>query len=169
MKLENGTFIVHLPPSMARVLNDSLPGFELVQRSAYDTAIVRWMDGWKQSDGPAPLSVAIGDFDGDSKADIAMKGIARDSAATVFVLGRSATRPEPRLIFVGRPQLADRATPEWVFLVLVRPGPITEFDEGQGSQVLQLRTEAVEVVYFEKASEVYYLIGGELRSVATSD
>lgn len=180
LAMDAGELRLHLPTEMAKVLMDSLPAFALVERSAYDTSLVRWADervtgarkpGLSTADslGLYALSAAVGDFDGDSTADVAMRGISRDSSAIVFILSRSQARREPQLIFIERPSPVSHTERQWVFLTRAAAGPIRVVDDADTSLVFQLHTDGVEVVYFEKGAQVFYLDHGVLRSVITSD
>jgi hypothetical protein len=170
-------YVLHLPVKMAQVLYDSLPGFSPFERSAYKKDLVEWVDksasqqrqrDGRASDPASALSVVVGDFNGDSRRDVAMRGGSRDSSATVFLLAPSDGRP-PRLIFIGRPQQIFPSEREWVYLRPVHPGTHTGFEEAEGSAPLNLRTDAVEVVAFEKASTIVFLENGTLQRFSTSD
>ena len=173
-------YVLRLPLQMANMLYDSLPGFAPFERSAYRKDLVEWADKSTSrrqghagpldaaSDAMSALSVVVGDFNGDGRRDAAMRGISRDSSAAVFLLAPS-DGASPSLIFIGRPQQIFPAEREWVYLKPVRAGTLKGFGEAEGSGPLTLRTDAVEVVAFEKASTVVYLEKGTLRRFSTSD
>jgi hypothetical protein len=172
--------LLHLPPSMVRELNDSLPGFAPIQRSLYEPSLVQFADaraddsreiGQTVNDSLAfyALSAAIGDFDGDSTSDVAILGNSRDSTAAVFVLAPSRVRQQPRVIFIRRPRAADHLNRVSTYLNLVRAGPVRVFDEDDKSPPFQLKTDGVEFAYFEKGAEVFFLEHGVVQSLITSD
>ncbi len=180
MRLELQELTLHISPEIKKTLDDRLPGFALVQRSAYEPNLVRWADecaddsreigeAAPDSLGRYALSAAVGDFDGDSTRDVAMMGVSRDSSATVFVLSRSRARERPQLIFIKGPRPADHLNREWIYLNLVHAGPIRPFDEDGKSEPFKIPADSVEVGYFEKGAEVFFLDQGLLRSVMTSD
>jgi hypothetical protein len=172
--------LLHLSPNMVRELNDSLPGFAPVQRSAYEPSLVQLADerasdsreiGQTVNDslGYYALSAAIGDFDGDSTPDVAILGNFRDSTAAVFVLAPSRIRQRPEIIFIGRTQPTDHLNRESTYLNLVRAGPVRGFDEDDKSPPFQLKTDGVEFTYFGKGAEVFFLKDGVVQSLITSD
>jgi hypothetical protein len=172
----NKMYVLRLPVLMAKVLYDSLPGFSPFERSAYKKDLVEWVDRSSSedrsdvgaSDPALALSVVVGDFNGDSRRDVAMRGASRDSSATVFLLAPSNGR-SPSLIFIGRPQQLFPSEREWVYLKPVHPGTHKGFEEAEGTAPLNLRTDAVEVVAFEKASTIVFLENGKLQRFSTSD
>jgi hypothetical protein len=116
MELRNGEFIVHLPLDMARVLADSLPDFAPIKRNAFDKGLVGWRDNEAANPNPpvldpadsdavwnAALSVAVGDFNGDSKRDVAMEGISGDRFARFFCCPGAIRNPGQRSSISSRP------------------------------------------------------------------
>jgi hypothetical protein len=165
---------------MVDELNDSLPGFAPVQRASYEPSLVQFADerandsreiGQTVNDSVASyaLSAAIGDFDGDSAIDVAILGNSRDSTAAVFVLAPSRMRQQPKVIFIRRPRPADHLNLESTYLNLVRAGPVRVFDEDDKSPPFRLKTDGVELAYFEKGAEVVFLDHGTVQSLITSD
>jgi hypothetical protein len=178
--LNAGELVLHIPANMAAVINDSLPSFTLIQRAAYDSSMIRDMgDGGNNirevgetvddSLGRYAWSAAIGDFDGDSTSDVAIMGNSRDSTATLFVLGQSRSRQRPQIIFITRRRPTDHSNPEWQYLRTVHPGPVQVFDEDGKSPPFELKTDAVQVVYYGKGAEVFFLEHGAVHTVLTSD
>jgi hypothetical protein len=186
LELRDGEFVVHLPLDMARVLADSLPGFAPIKRSSFDTSLVGWRDRQAANPEPPPLdpadsdaiwaaalSVAVGDFDGDSKRDIAMEGISGELYASFFLLSASASRAQPALLYFRPP-----SSSAWVkaeksvinYFTLVRPGKVSGFSEEEGdTPVLSLHHDAIDFGIFEKASELYYIENGVVQVFTTSD
>jgi hypothetical protein len=185
MELRDGAFIVHLPLDMARVLADSLPDFAPIKRKAFDKGLVSWRDNEAANPNPpvldpadsdavwnAALSVAVGDFNGDTKRDVAMEGISGDRFATFFLLSATNPKSPPTLLYFRRPDnntwsLTDRS---FIFyLTLVRPGRVTGFADDDETPVLDLKHDAIDLGAFEKASELYYIENGVVKVFTTSD
>jgi len=145
-------FVVHMPTAMNRLLFDSLPEFSPQPQSFYSAGLV----GVRKS----PMSVVTGDFDGDSKRDIAMIGTSRNTPAFIMLLARSEGHPGPRLLIVDRP---DPNTPTSLgsnYLEFVGPKRIQNPDDKK--VVLDLRTDAVAVIATNYA-EIVYLDHGVVR------
>lgn len=149
---------------MARVLYDSLPGFSPLQVSVWHPALVA--TAALQHPGVALLSVVLGDFNGDSKLDLAMQGNAGQTGATFMLLAKSDSVPTPRLLFIDRGDaIMGRGD---TYLNLVRPMQI-RVDPELEQEALDLRTDAVQLVIIDKASVLYYLDHGVIRQYTTSD
>ena len=145
-------FVVRLPSSMARVLFDSLPGFVPQPQAGYRPSLAK---------RPSAVSVVIGDFDGDSKRDIAMVGTSSATPVLIMLLAKSAANADPRLVFLSRP---DPGTPSSLgsqYLEFVGPGRIASPDDKKN--VLDLRTDAIRVIG-ENLAEIVYLDRGAVRS-----
>jgi len=156
--------VVRVPRQMARLLFDSLPGFRPFARSAYLERVRTVMD----SGGVvSPLSVAIGDFDGDSVPDLAMIGSSRDSTAIVMLVsdGRRGSGggsvPERKLFFLVRPFPTSMSGPQVVYLLTQHSGKV--------SDDFTLNSDGVMVVSFEKTSSIYYLDKGQLKEFSDSE
>ncbi len=184
LELRNGEFIVRLPLDMARVLADSLPGFAPMKRAAFDTGLVSWRDHFADRGPPAldpadsdgiwqsALSVVVGDFNGDSKRDVAMEGIAGDTFAVFFLLSASDVKSRPALLYFHRPSKGNWSQTGATFinyLTLVHPGKVGGFTEEGEPPLLDLRNDAVDYSIFEKASELYYVDKGVVQIFTTSD
>ena len=184
LELRNGEFVVRLPVDMARVLADSLPGFAPMKRAIFDKGLISWVDHYADRmprvSNPADsdaiwvraLSVVVGDFNGDSRRDIAMEGVAGDTFAIFFLLSASNSKEKPALLYFHPPSKGASGTVTSFidYLTLVHPGEIGGFEEDASEPpVLQLRHDAVELGIFEKASEVYYVENGVVKIFTTSD
>lgn len=157
-------YVLRISRAMAQTLQDSLPDFRPVPRSEFHKSVVSWVG---TSDTLSrPLSVVVGDFDADGQQDVAMMGVSRDTSATVMILARSDGTGS-RILYIHRPLRSVRTWPAETYLRFVRRGPLKV--EGEMTIVIPLRGDAVEVVGFEKGSVLYYLDGGVLHEVITSD
>jgi hypothetical protein len=154
-RLDNvgGVFTVHLPADMARVLNDSLPGFTPFPQTNYSSSL-RAMHA-------TPLSIVLGDFNGDSAQDVAMLGESDSTPALILVLARSAKMPEPRLVWVMRP--APHTSGGLPTYYLERVGPQTLTYPDNPKIKLELRTDGI-YAFNESVSTVYYLKDGQVRT-----
>ena len=163
---------------MARLLDDSLPGFTPEQRAGFDTAVVRWV-GRPLDPMPADsatseeqrlasaLTVVVGDFNGDGQRDVALQGTSGGSMAIVMLLAAPDSVARPTLIYVERPARRGESEITEDYLVIVHPGDIRGYEDGVPP--LHLRTDAIERVFFEKGSQIYYLDHGVVRILTTSD
>lgn len=164
LAIQSEEYVVHLPAAMAQILYDSFPGFAPVLRAAYDAEFVAWQDSRPE---PSLLSVVLGDFNGDSKRDIAMLGNAENRESIVMLLASSATGGPAQLLVIARGGVAAKGDPGY-YLNLVRPQRIKANRELE-REALDLRTDAVQVVVPEKASSIFFLDGGVIREYTTSD
>lgn len=180
LEISNGEFVIRLPLAMARLLDDSLPAFVPDQRAGFDPAIVRWVerpDDREPADSApnedrrlaSALSVLLGDFDGDGRRDVAMQGTSGASMAVVMLLAAADPNARPRLIYIQRPRSRDGIWETGEYLSIVHPGDINGYDTAEGDPPLRLRTDAIERVFFEKGSEMYFLDHGVVRTLTTSD
>jgi hypothetical protein len=152
---ESGRAVVHVPPEMLTVLYDTLPGFVPFPPWAYNAQV---LVGWRDETPPAaPLSVAVGDFDGDGRADLAMIGNFRDSTARILLVSNRQTGTGPRLVFLG---------PRWP---AVRMGDNDTYLRRADRSVLQRDADGVEEITEGKGAVIFYLDHGTLRMVQTSD
>lgn len=154
-----GEYHILLPLAMARVLHDSLPGFSPLPRSAFDSSVIRWVDS-KQPEA-SPLSVVIGDFDGDSRPDIAMMGTSLDSVAQIILLARPAEPGNTQLFFLDPRRLDMPQYPKWMYLAPLAPSRLPNGFE--------LRTAGLRSIVFDKAEVIFYLDRGALRKAYTGE
>lgn len=184
LELRNGEFLVRLPLDMARVLADSLPGFKPIKRASFDTTLVSFVDHYADRMPPVlnpadsdaiwvrALSVVAGDFNGDSRRDVAMEGVAGDTFAIFFLLSATNAKESPALLYFHPPSKGASGTVSSFidYLTIVHPGKVAGFEEDAGEPpVLELHHDAVELGIFEKASEVYYVENGVVKIFTTSD
>jgi hypothetical protein len=148
-----GVYTVHLPSEMARLLYDSLPGFTLFPQSNYPAALV--------AAHTTPLSIVLGDFNGDSAQDVAMLGESDSTAAFIIVLARSATVREAQLVSIQRPlrhTVSDLPT-----YYLEHVSPQTFISPDNPKYKLELRTDAIHA-NSENVSTIYYLKNGQVHT-----
>ena len=184
LELLNGEFVVRLPLDMARLLADSLPDFTPIKRAAFDKNLVSWRDHYADrrptsldpadSDGiwESALSVVVGDFNGDSRRDVAMEGLAGDTYAVFFLLSAPDAHSSPALVYFHPPHKGSATPIDGSFinyLTLIRPGKVGGFTEEGDPPVLDLRRDAVEYSAYEKGSEIYYIDKGVVQIFTTSD
>jgi hypothetical protein len=124
---------------MARVLDDSLPGLKAHE-------------------------LVIGDFNGDSRQDVAIDADAGKTSAFVIVLSKSDSVLQPRLFFVWKG--VERPAGLYTEMGVVHP---QEFPgDGEMTGPYTLRTDAV-VYGYEMAASIYFIDKGKLRSYSIAD
>jgi hypothetical protein len=139
LESRDGAWILRLPLDMARVLEDSLPSLKAHE-------------------------LVIGDFNGDSKQDVAIDADAPKTSALVILLSKSDSVPQPRLFFVSKGE--SRVAGLYTYMSLVHP---QEFPgDGEMTGPYTLRTEAV-LYGYENAATIYFIEKGELRSYSVAD
>jgi hypothetical protein len=147
IEISGSDYVIRLPEQIAATLFDSLPQFNPLPRSAYDTTLVKWVDA--NDSAAAPLSVVIGDFDGNGRKDIALIGVSRDSVAKFMLLAASSGNRGPRLIHLVPQQLATPQYPESLYFSPLYPSRL--------SNGFDLRTDGIKFEAFEKGETLYYL------------
>lgn len=160
LEIRTKEYVLYLPLEMSRLLYDSLPDFSPVQLSVWHPARVARIVS--ESRGAALPSVVLGDFNGDSKLDVAMAGKGAQRGTTFILLAKSDSVLTQRLFFISGGGSADS------YLTIVRPQRITADPELE-REPLDLRTDAVLSAIVEKASVIYYLDHGVLREYSISD
>jgi len=153
IEIQGTNYVLYLPSEMARVLHDSLPGFTPLQQSAYPADLV--------AHHSSPLSVVIGDFNGDSRRDIAVIGDSENTPAFFILLGKSDSIAEARIISILRPVPNRPTNLRSYYIEYVGPERIAYPDNPK--HVLNLRTDAIHAVS-EDVSTIYYLLRGEVRT-----
>ena len=130
---EGEKWVLRLPPTMTRVLNDSLPGF-------------------------IAHEVVLGDFNGDSAADVAMDGANRETWAFFLLLSKSDSVPEPRILFAWKAEPHTQDNESWLGVVHAQ-----QFPGNSETGPLTLRTDGVVYGVSDKGATIYYLEKGVLR------
>ena len=135
----DSTLDLYLPTAVVRILYDSLPGLKVHE-------------------------LVIGDFNGDSRRDIAIDADASGTSAFLIVLSKCDSVQQPQLFFAwkGGPRVADLYT----HMALVHP---QEFPgDGEMTGPYTLRTDAV-LYGYEMAASIYFIEKGELHSYSVAD
>lgn len=145
-------FVVHLPQPMAQLLYDSLPGFSAQPQSSYSPGLV--------GERKTPMAVVAGDFDGDSRRDLAMVGVSENTPVLIMLLANSQTSASPKLVFLLRPKPNTPTSLGSDYLDFVAPKRITSPDDT--TVVLDLHADAVNIVG-PNVSEIAYLDHGVIR------
>jgi hypothetical protein len=135
----DSAWILRLPLDMARVLDDSLPHLKVRE-------------------------LVIGDFNGDSRQDVAIDADASKTAAFVILLSKSDSVPQPRLFFVSKTE--SRVAGQYTYMSLVHPQQFP--GDGEMTGPYTLRTDAV-LYGFEMAATIYFIEKGGLRSYNVAD
>jgi hypothetical protein len=157
IELHDQEYVVHLPSAMAKALFDQFPGSAPMLRTVYSEGIRR--NAQVNDSAALPLSVATGDFDKDSVADIAMIVTTRDTARIVVLLS-NAHEGAPRLLLSGHPWSAKSTDEQDLYL---GPQPA-----GRLPNDFMLRSDGFRVEIADKVSTVRFLENGELRSMTVS-
>ena len=125
-------WVLRLPPTMTRILRDSLPGF-------------------------IAHEVVLGDFNGDSAIDVAMDGGNAETSAFFLLLAKSDSLPEPRILFAWKAEPHPPDVGSW--LGLVHP---KEFPGNSETLPFTLRTDGVAYGVSDKGAAIYYVEKGVL-------
>ena len=156
-----------LPEAMERALLAAVPGFTHSLVSDYDPDLQKYATA---SEGSA-LFAAIGDFNGDGRADVAVDGHDATHGYLLVLL----TEPASIRVFTIRKSplgSIDQRTGRIDFLVLVPRGVIQAdtLEDGEYEKVsVPLEHDAFDLAWFEKASTLYYWRKGRFVNWITSD
>jgi hypothetical protein len=120
------------------------------------------------------LSGIVGDFNKDGVQDVAVAGRNRTNNVLLVALSEGsnykilevdrAPVTNPKKGWIEGPK--GRETGLWIFLGYKKPGWVTSQYEPKG---LQLKADAFEEIYWEKASVLYYLKDGKFEKYTTAD
>ena len=155
LEVRDKAYVLVLPSATASLLFDSLPGFVPTQLATYP-AVATQPITYLHADVELP-SVIIGDFNGDSKRDVALSGQSVRRAVTVMLLSKSDSVSTPRILFLNREKLTADAMP---YLGLLHPHQLNDPYEATPD----LHSDAVQRVVQYKSSIVYYLENGLVKS-----
>lgn len=160
LEAANNSYVLRLPAGTAKVLFDGLPGFSPLQLASYPKAVTPPFT-YLHADVELP-SVVLGDFNGDSKLDVALEGRSNQTSATVILLSKSTNTPTPQLVVLTRSDAAQ--TDSSGYLGLLHPQEIK--DPYTLEVAVSLRSDGVQRVVSYRSSIVYYLENGILKQYA---
>ena len=160
IEFANNTYVLKLPVSAAKVLFDSFPNFSPSQLKAFGNTGTPPFT-YLHANVELP-SVLIGDFNGDSKLDVALEGRSKQTSAAMMLLSTSPSTPTPQLVVMTR---NDTATSDSSgYLGLLHPQEIKDPYEQTVAAIL--RFDGVQRVVKYQSSTVYYLENGILKQYA---
>jgi hypothetical protein len=148
MESQNHRYVLRLPAPMAAVLFDTLPRFKPLPDATYGIP--------PPDESGSSQSALVGDFDGDSRQDLAMLGKVDTTSVFVILLAADSSG-KPHIILV------DRATPQdgsIYHLRLWHPQKIASPDNED--YILDLHTDAIYMVGGESA-QLCYLDHGKVQ------
>lgn len=155
----DGVYMLHLPRAMDSALKALSPDFHTLPRTSYSADIRHFLPHH-------PLFAVVADFDGDGRPDVAMLGnvglvaifnVANASRAMCVTQCGSATSSDSRY------QLD-------IYLELQPKGKVEIPDmDGGAPESVTVDHDGFQMIYFEKASELYYWSGGKWKSIVTGD
>lgn len=116
----------------------------------------------KRKDNPDYPYIARGDFNGDGSSDLA--AVVTDETKTKYQLAiiLSADEASPKILSWDEDILEDAA-------ISAIPKSLIEGFEGGKTKKVNLKAEAINVEYFEKAAFVIYWNGSAFKRVQTGD
>jgi len=157
--------VLHLTEAQTGAIKHYDPTFKLRNRQDYTPDVRKYV----RPSAHQILFAVIGDFNGDGKKDVVLQGNDDSNELLIAVL---STKEGPRVIDIYK-----RPFPE-----AVRNSGINDMHEDYLSFVpkrkvssplentsVQLKTDAFEVIYFEKASTMYYYDGDKFQTYMTGD
>lgn len=147
-------YVVRLPYDIAGLLKDSLPRFTPFPQANYPIQFA--------AAHGAPLSVVLGDFNGDSATDVAMLGRSDNMFALIILLAKSVKTQQARLMYALK--LPTSRPGDLRGFYLERVGAHTPIHSNGGNTRINLPTDALRVSS-DTAFIVYYLKGNEVRHV----
>jgi hypothetical protein len=162
--------IVVLSDNMEKALRNYDPEFTVWSQRDYIPDITK---GYPFSRKQAPFAV-IGDFNGDRILDVVLQGHNKKEDLIICLMSDSrklrVMEIERGPLTIPQRQSYDLGPHteygQWIFLTFVAPGKIESPYE---DNPLELKTDAFELNYFEKASVVYYFKRGQFHKYITGD
>ena len=166
--LDSATVHRELTPSMRQVLGDSIPGFVAWTMEHYAPEVQQWVRQRRQN---APWAV-FGDFNRDSIPDLVMDGTDGRRSLRVALV---STRHTYRLLILNAFPLSDQLLHNSIeFLAYEAPGTVdtlacNEQEDQCHAVPFHFAADAFQVVFFEKASSLWYWTGDGFTESSTSD
>jgi hypothetical protein len=154
-----------LPPNMRAILEDSIPVFVPWTMDHYDGDLQSWL---LHIHSKTPWLV-FGDFNSDQIEDAVIEG---HDASRWLRIALVSTPSSYRLMVLESGGLSDAEVyTSTVFIAPVSPGTMDTLacDTICEDAPFTLRADAFEVIFFEKASSVWYWTGRGFASALTSD
>jgi len=155
-----------LPSRMQEAVLTAVPRFRHTPLSDFHPDIVQFAPPTERS---APFA-AIGDFNGDGRADVVVEG--RDSRRSLLLVLLTEGDSVRVVRLKERSVVLDQGMPRGEYLSLVKRGVIqADTIDGDGYEKVSVRLErdAFELVYWQKASVLHYWRNGRFVEWATSD
>lgn len=166
----SGTWVLRGTPAIEDALARELPDFVPWDIRDYVPDAVYWYGAVADSFSERQaMFAAIGDFNADGAADVAIDGRTATERLLVFVLSDG---PGYETLVLERTPLEEKYDRRSVFLRLLPRGSALQCLEGDialPSNRVTLAADAVEVDLFEKAAHAWYFEAGEFRSCSTAD
>jgi hypothetical protein len=152
-----GEYTITLPSAMIQALRQYDENFVIFRSSDYAPDILKYINCSKDH----ILSAVIGDFNGDKITDAVIHGHNETEALVLGIV--SSGKKYTVEVLHSYPwqkyddnkdarQLDDQSKYEWTYLTYIPPRRV----EGFEGDILDLKTDAVELEYFGQASVLYY-------------
>lgn len=155
--------VLALPPIMRRALAGYAPEFSPWRRDAYDADVLAHFP-----DPTEPLFGAVGDFNGDGRADVALQGFTPREELFFVLLSAGDTA---RVVELRRRELvfAPRGLQRDIYLRPVPAGARLDGSPELGVRPPELRHDAVMEVIEGKAAVLYYWTGERFAPYVIGD
>jgi hypothetical protein len=171
IKKADGQYVLTLPSMAKEALHRYDPSFKIWAQDDYLPTLIKL---YQFSPRQTPFAV-IGDFNGDGISDVALHGRNNSNDLVVAVLSSgqgfkvveidrsSLTIPEKERYGMGDGKTEHG---QWVYLVSASAG---KKESSYEDRPLKLKTDAFEIVCFEKAAVLHYYEDGKFLRYTTAD
>lgn len=158
IKEVEGLYIIALPERMDSTLHEYYPDFCIYRQDDYRSDLVEF---YTFTGRQAPFGV-IGDFNGDTIIDVALYGHDKEYEMALCILseGNGYTIKE-----VSKKRFHEDEK-KWVYLTLFSPNKVSSPYE---DYTLELKTDAIGLMWWEKAGCICYHKDGEFVRYTISD